>query len=254
MTIPSFDNIMGLSYAFDAKDYNSNPVWVTLKELYTKNYLHACPVSDVKIPRKIHQIWLGGKLPKRYIGFSDSWQDKNPDWEYRLWTDKDVDEVEMPRRDLFNKIDNNGQRSDFLRYHILNKFGGLYIDTDFECLKSFNSLSYLDFYTSIGYHDSPELYIGLIATIPSHPIIEHVISCMDKVKTGSWQNIFETTGNYFFTRKFLEMVDRNTEGVVAFPMDFFYPLANNIRGTDRPYDYVKDFSFAIHHWAVSWAK
>src|ERR1700733_22270 len=60
--------------------------WTLLKRLYTRA-LSRSPDSKARIPKTIHQIWLGGPLPEKYLNLQRSWQRQNPDWEYRLWTD-----------------------------------------------------------------------------------------------------------------------------------------------------------------------
>lgn len=224
-----------------------------VKALYEKNYLASD--GEPQIPKKIHQVWIGGELPVRYKRFTESWSRFHPDWEYKLWGDADAEEFGMVKKDLFDKCDNNGQKSDIFRYEILRKHGGLYIDTDFECLKPFDDLRYLKFFTSTGYASRLELYIGLIACVPHHPIIERCISDMTHVDyRGDFRKLFETTGSYFYTRCFLKEVNEDTEGVVSFPMEFFYPWPNNNLGCKVPYKYVRPFSYGIHHWAVSWGK
>lgn len=225
---------------------------MTAKTLYDNNYVN--DDSGAKVPKKIHQIWLGGRIPEKYKRLSESWRRFHPDWEYRLWTDKDVEEFGLKNKDLFNTAKNNGQRSDILRYEILNRFGGIYVDTDFECLRPFDDLLYLDFFTGISYDAKMVLYIGIIASVPGHPIMTSCIDFMGAYNGNSANMIMDVTGPYYFTRCFFNSVDKNTKGVVAFPMDFFYPLPNYLRNTNRPYDYVKDFSYAIHHWAVTWLK
>lgn len=42
---------------------------------------------------------------------------------------------------------NYGEKSDILRYEILCQFGGIYVDCDFECLKSFDGLLMCRFFT-----------------------------------------------------------------------------------------------------------
>ena len=66
-------------------------------------------------------------------------------------TDNNINDVVLTNRIIYDSITNLGQKSDYLRYHILNQFGGIYVDTDFECLKSFDSLSYVDFLVGVGY-------------------------------------------------------------------------------------------------------
>ena len=41
----------------------------------------------------------------------------------------------MEKRDVFERAINPGMKSDIFRYEILKQIGGLYVDTDFECLK-----------------------------------------------------------------------------------------------------------------------
>jgi hypothetical protein len=127
----------------------------------------------------------------------------------------------------------------------------LYVDTDFECLRSFDDFLHLNFFTGISYDRSLQLYNGLIACVPDHPIINACTKIDGFYDGHKGSRIIELTGAYHFTRCFLKNI---TSGTVAFPMDYFYPYPNNVRGTGDPYKYVTDRSYAIHHWAVSWTK
>ena len=248
----SYDALIRDSYDYNQERQDNSPAWEVIRVLYEKNYVQSTDIAE-RIPKKIHQIWLGSELPDKYRKWTYSWKAFNPDWEYKLWTDANTNEVILSDRGLFDSIKSMGQKSDYLRYHVLNQFGGIYIDTDFECLKSIDPLSYLDFYTGVGYPGDVELYIGLIASTPHHFITEHIVNSLKVTPSETnWRKIFECTGSFFFTRKFLEVVKKDTEGVVAFPMGFFYPVPNNFRKAGAPYSYVKPCSFAIHHWEVSW--
>lgn len=101
----------------------------------------------MSIPKIIHQIWIGpNKKPDVWMNtFSKDYVKSNPEWKYILWDDENIYELfeEFP---LMLKIYNieptyNG-KSDLLRYLILYKYGGLYIDADSVWInkKSFNSL------------------------------------------------------------------------------------------------------------------
>lgn len=249
--IESFYTLIKKSYDFNKNIFDTNPQWTLIKELFERNFVHN-EDHKPKLPKKIHQIWLGSPLPAKYIEYADTWKRFNPEWEYKLWTDRDVHDVDIPRIEVFNSIKNMGQKSDFLRYHILNEFGGLYIDTDFECLKSFDSLSYAEFLVGVGYPAAPELYIGLIGSVPGHPIISNVVAAMDKIKSNGWREIFNTTGTYFFTRIFFEVITEYTKGVVVLPTDYFYPFSNKIRHMKNGKDFIKECSYAIHYWDVAW--
>jgi mannosyltransferase OCH1-like enzyme len=259
--IASFENMMLPIKEFDLVNYKKDWRWQLLEELYHRNY---CPTISSnlddytytrKIPKKIHQIWLGSPFPERYKVWAETWKKLNPDYEYKLWTDADVDSLELPNRKAYDSILSEGPRSDVLRYHILNQQGGIYIDTDFECLKSFEELSYLDFYTGVGYPSQVELYPGLIACSPNHPIIKQVCKEIDKVTQEGIleKGIHASTSSYFFTDVFFNVVKKYQRGVVAFPPDYFYPFSNH-KGHEHEdgHKYIKECSFAIHHWEVSW--
>lgn len=252
--IDDYDIMLKRSYGYD-KEYQDNSVdWALARSLYEHNFLQATDKTD-RIPKKIHQIWLGSELPEEYRKFTDSWKFFHPDWEYKLWRDSDVIGFNMIRRVEYDKATNQGMKSDILRYEILRQFGGIYVDTDFECLKSFNDLMYLDFFTSLSYDLEMQLYIGLIASIPNHPVITKCVESLTTSYRGDSSSvIMSNTGAYHFTKCFLSQIKENANGVVAFPMDFFYPLPNSKRDTLLPYIYTKPFSYAIHHWKISWVK
>jgi mannosyltransferase OCH1-like enzyme len=252
--IDSYDIMLQRSYGYDKEYQDNSPDWNMARKLYERNYLEAKDRTD-RIPKKIHQIWLGSELPKEYHGYTESWKKFHPDWEYKLWRDSDVKNFPMIRRTEYDNATNQGMKSDILRYEILKQFGGLYIDTDFECLKPFDDLMYLDFFTSLSYDLEMQLYIGLIASVPNHPVINE---CIDSLTTSyrgdSSKVIMSNTGPYHFTKCFLSKVREDDKGIIAFPMDFFYPLPNTKRDTLVPYIYTKPFSYAIHHWAISWVR
>ncbi len=247
--VKPFDTLIKKSYDFNQKVFDTDPRWEILRGLYEKNFAHNKDFTT-KLPKKIHQIWLGCPLPDKYREYIDSWKIFHPEWEHKLWTDGD--DVDIPRRDLFDSIGNPGQKSDFLRYHILNQFGGIYVDTDFECLKSFDTLSYAEFLVGVGFPAAPQLFIGLIGSIPNHPITSALVSSLDRIRGGTAKNIFNTTGPNFFTSVFFGVVKEYTKGVVVLPPDYFYPFSNKKRGQCNGKDYVEDCSYAIHYWDVSW--
>jgi hypothetical protein len=81
------------------------------------------------IPRIIHQLWIGPRpLPK----FTASWQ-RYADlyrWEYRLWREKEIDELNLKWRECYDATDSLHIRSDIARIEILSRFGGFYFDCD----------------------------------------------------------------------------------------------------------------------------
>ena len=250
------------SYSFNHENMINNEDWKKIITGYNNFELS----EETIIPKKIHQIWLGGELPERYKRLTDSWLKYNPGWEYKLWTDSDIADFDFPNKHIFNSISNLGMKADLLRIEILNKFGGLYADIDFECLKSFQDMHRLSFYSGIVYGHNVEIAVGLIGSIPNHPILIDYLSNIDyKNGNESVDDIFNTTGPYYFTKIFLRNITEETKDIVAFPTIYFYPFHNSYHPEKRLFGFedndlniinkfLTEDSYATHWWHVSWSK
>jgi len=248
-----FENMMSRSRGYRVKSVK-DVGWNILEELYQSNFINGTDRTP-RIPKIIHQIWLGSEVPKKYDEWRESWKKFHPDWEYRLWTDEDVEKLDFPLKDLYYSLSNYGPKSDVLRYHLLYEFGGLYADTDFECLRSFEPLRRFEFVSCVGFSSFVEIYVGLILSVPRHPIIKHVLESMSNIEP--YQVMHDTlsgTSTKFFTKNFFEVVREYKPGVVILPFEYFYPVPNKPEAiVGKNEDYVRKNSYAIHHWEVSWA-
>jgi mannosyltransferase OCH1-like enzyme len=89
------------------------------------------------IPKKLHFIWIGdeSKMPK---GCIDTWISKNPDYEVKMWGNDSLKEGVWRNweniTDMLRKKDYAGA-SDIMRYQILEREGGIYVDADSYCIK-----------------------------------------------------------------------------------------------------------------------
>lgn len=242
-------------------DDNSN--WKLLENNFNKYYIDNKSIN-INIPKKIHQIWLGGKIPEKYDRIRKSWIDKNPDWEYKLWCDDDIKDFNLQNIKQFNSINNLGAKSDILRYEILYRYGGLYVDTDFECLKSFNDLTYLSLFSGTGHVTHPEVFNGLIACRPNHELIKKLINDINIVNTNDFNYILSLTGPKYFTSKLFEYVKNHiNDEVVIFPTVFFYPFPalyrylvrnDTIDSQNIVKGYCNERSYCVHLWYTSWQK
>ena len=88
------------------------------------------------IPKIIHLIWLGGKKPEKFNITLQKIKQINNDYEIKEWNDDNID-FELIQKDFFNKTENLGSKSDILRFELLNKYGGIYMDYDFIQIKKF---------------------------------------------------------------------------------------------------------------------
>ena len=258
------------------------------KQLYEKNNLKQVkPQETPKIPKLIHVMWLGGKLPEEYQPYVQSWYDYHPDWTIIFWTDnaanydrgttvvKSFDELEklltsvgdnkkrivvdtvdlqFGNRPFYDKAINYGEKSDILKWEIVYQLGGVYVDIDFECLRPLDLFHHTyDFYTGIQPLDTNMVQLGaaLYGAIPKHPILER---CVRYIAHNQYiQQIVVKTGPIHFTRSFLATAGRDGFVDIALPSSYFYPCGYEQRGTEKT-NWCKTESCAVHHWAGSWLK
>ncbi len=227
------------------------------RKLFEKNNLSCItPAAEVKIPKIIHQIWLGSPVPPELQRYMNTWikYHVGRDWQYILWTEEDIAQLKLYNQQFYDESDNYGVKSDIARWEILYRMGGVYVDTDFECFRPLDILNYTyDFYIALQPLDAlfVQLGIGLVGTIPKHPIIKH---CIETIK-DDWheKGAPKKTGPVHFTRSFYQMADRSGLIDIAFPASYFYPLG--CRESTDNIDVVTWFNqgaFGVHWWAKSW--
>lgn len=181
----------------------------------------------MSIPKIIHQLWIGTKTAP--INLMNTWKDKNPEFEYIFWN-----EDEILKRKLFfkcqEKIDEieeiNG-KADIMRWEILYKYGGIFIDADSICIEAIDE-ELLDKKCFAGW-EQEEIRKGLIATgtmgfPPKHPLIKNAIKWILnnevsqlKANMMAWQSV----GPGLLTRMY-DTGDFNDLHI--FPSYYFLPI------------------------------
>ena len=156
------------------------------------------------IPSILHFIWLGPKeFPKTSIKNIASWVEKHPGWTFKFWTDIDrtvphpalqkvlVEESHIPHLlNCYFLSDNFGEKSEILRYEILFREGGVYVDHDLFCHKSVQDLPY-DFTCALEERGPSILSSAIfpsthfLAARPGHPILNEAIRWTKK----NWERL-----------------------------------------------------------------
>lgn len=240
------------------------------RALYEKNNLSKIkPDEQPRIPLVIHQIWLGGPFPEKYKSWQKTWKSlKKLGFKYKLWTEKELAKLPMINRDIYNQSENLGEKSDIARIEILNLYGGIYADTDYESLnpKIFLILNKCyDFYCGLTQLDEHILYApnAFIAAAKGHPLLRAYINGLAE----NWKNeknnfVSVKTGPAYFTGLFMAHLDKCTRDIV-FPPTVLYPLGyehskelfqEGLNRKEIKARIVKPESIAIHWWEGSWKK
>jgi hypothetical protein len=112
------------------------------KDAYAEAYRNE---ARYLVPQSIIQIWIGSSpVPPSTLAFRESWKNHNTNYQYVMIENPTAVELvaeffpELLTR--YNNYPRDIMRSDVLRYMCLYKFGGIYADNDFKCLKSFDNI------------------------------------------------------------------------------------------------------------------
>jgi len=97
------------------------------------------------IPQIIHQTYKNHNLPETYKMCQTEIKRLHPDFEYRFYTDEDMDRLMKTEfseyYDKFNELPRIIMKIDMFRYFLMYKYGGLYTDMDYLMFKPFDLLN-----------------------------------------------------------------------------------------------------------------
>lgn len=233
--------------------------WDRLEVLYS-NYLKIKDNKEPELtPKKIHQIWLG-EMPESHKMLIPKIIGNHNGWEYKLWTMEELKDYPMVNRELFDSVSNLGSKSDIARYEILYNEGGIYLDSDFEMVTSFDTLLCNEFFTGCGHIEKPEVFNGLVGCSKNNELMSLILNGLKgKTKEG---DIMHNTGPYYFSSLFFNYIKDNMDKkIVVLPTPYFYPFPASERFLIRnKFNQLKDFIYSfntddticIHLWYNSW--
>jgi mannosyltransferase OCH1-like enzyme len=94
----------------------------------------------LSIPKKLHAVWVGdeSKCPHQWL---QTWRDKHPAWEFKLWGNAEYDSVPWRSKrqmDIFRACGEWNAVADLMRYEILCEHGGVYVDADSMSVRAFD--------------------------------------------------------------------------------------------------------------------
>jgi mannosyltransferase OCH1-like enzyme len=197
------------------------------------------------IPKVFHRYWTGGPLPTEMVEYGATWADQHPDWRSQLWTDDDLPELQNQK--LFNHAAdwaprNQGQfKADVVRYELLHRYGGVWVDTDFECLKPINELLY-----GVGAFvawETQDVWANnaIMGAVEGHPFLRALIERLPaRVERANSSRPAVMSGPQFLTE-----VLKDFPGVHVFPQGHFYPyLWNELHRKGEAFPEA----YAVHHW------
>lgn len=205
------------------------------------------------IPRVFHRIWLGGAMPAEYARFGETWRAMHPGWEMRHWDESSLPTDGMVNSTQFAASADLRQKADILRYEILFRHGGVYLDCDFECLRSIEDLvAGTDAFAAS--EDGRWITNAIIGCAPGHGALARVVSGLPSAFAAG-RDVYERTGPKFLTAALKDIavwaehgspVPRVPPGgVLVFPKESFYPYHYTEK---RRRGETFQAAYAVHHW------
>jgi inositol phosphorylceramide mannosyltransferase catalytic subunit len=199
------------------------------------------------IPKVFHRVWVGGHMPSDLSRLGESWLAQNPGWELRTWTDENLPPLRNQRiyDDAHRLVESRllgRMRSNIARLEILEQFGGVYVDCDFEALAPIPS-RYLSAGCFVG-RETPEFVNnGIIGAVAGHPYISRLIDAIpDSVATQPGKPSNVTTGPHLLTAHL-------SDDVTVVPSSEVYPYPWQDAYRERQVS--TDGAWAHHLWAGS---
>lgn len=199
------------------------------------------------IPKVINQIYIGGELSSQEKKWRQTWIDLNPDWEVLLWTERELGGLIFRNEPAFKYCKSIASKVDIIRYELLYQFGGLYIDTDFECLKPITPfLKDREFVACKQNPNGPSVCNAFIACTPKHRVMHDIVYGIEKrCKTHGNKGCVEKFGPGYIT----DIIDKQ----YIFPSKYVYPFMwTNKHDPSDDLKIIYPEAYAAHHWNGSW--
>jgi tetratricopeptide (TPR) repeat protein len=164
------------------------------------------------IPRRIVQFWDSGEPPADVRKLMQSWRERHPDFEYRLFDDESARSFVMRRLPIdvvraFSRARHPAQRADIFRLAYLSAEGGFYVDADDRCLGSIETLSPPGTALMLYQENYGSIANDLMGAAPGHPVIARALAMVSQaMNRGDSDTLWLSTGPGLMTRAFAHCV------------------------------------------------
>lgn len=199
--------------------------------------------SPSMIPKIIHQTYKSANVPNKLQPHMLSWKRMNPGWVIRFYDDEACLEFvsrEFPQYlEAYRILPKHVERSDFFRYMVVLRYGGMYADIDTECRRPLSELlSPRDTLIAGWENEFPEPYLTemrhyvrnrqilqwVFGAVPGHPALLELCDWISDHATHHFSNntnrdTLERTGPGIWTDVILKhAIEHPPAQEAAYPM------------------------------------
>lgn len=181
-------------------------------------YRYPEPVQSKRVvPKKMHLVALGTANLTKYEDAIKTCRDLHGDWEHNVWTDDNAtDFLTANYPDIvphYTGYHQNIQRANILRYAVLHKLGGVYLDLDVSCHVNLDDTPIVNLpFVSPGAHPAG-VNNAFIATQPGHPFLARALAAVPHydmywglpMRIPYVENML-STGCMYFTNRWMDYV------------------------------------------------
>lgn len=206
------------------------------------------------IPKTIHYCWFGkNPLPSLAMQCIESWKKLCPDFEIKEWNEDNFD----LNCNKYVKQAYESKKwafvSDYVRLRVLYDFGGIYMDTDVQVVRSLDEFLHLPAFS--GFEAENRIPTGIIGSKKKNRWIEELLRDYDNRLFIKPDGNYDLTTNVQLitnTTKKLYKINLNnskqsTADVTFYPFEFF--CAKSI---ETGKIMLTNNTYTIHHFSGSW--
>jgi len=185
------------------------------------------------IPKQIHQTSRTREVSPKWAPYQRILLDLHPGWSYKLWTDDDnaalLGEHYPDLVPIYRDFPSGAMKADLMRYVYMYRFGGLYLDLDYEFLKPFD-LTENELVLPRESREGYPVHFGncVFASVAGHPfwkaLLDEIRRTAPSSKTIKIEgDVTEQTGPGLVTRVWSRQFSGDRSVFVP-PQSWFHPI------------------------------
>lgn len=206
------------------------------------------------IPKIIHYCWFGGNpLPDLAVKCIESWKKFLPDYKIQEWNESNYDVYKITYIAQAYDAQKYAFVSDFARFDILYKYGGLYFDTDVEVLRPMDEIIERGAFCGVECAGALNAGLGLGSPAAS-PIYREILDSYENSSfiksdgTMDLTTVVKRVSDIFCKHGFTgEDEIQCVAGITIYPTEYFCPK-DYITGEIK----ITENTCTIHHYDGSW--
>lgn len=206
------------------------------------------------IPKVIHYCWFGEtEIPEQNREWMASWKKYCPDYEIIEWNEKNYDFKKNRFMLEAYQAGKWGFISDYARLDIVYNYGGIYLDTDVEIIKSLDELLYQDAF--MGVDGTKRISSGLgFGAKPYFPLLKELMYEYDNRSFYNDEGVMElipcpkTERCFFNSKGYINNGEcQEIDGLIVYPEKVLSGKCV-FTGKIEPTEHT----FSVHHYDGSW--